>query len=131
MLREFFSDAMLKFVGMVAVAVFDDCCAVVRFGIFFSFTHKQAFVEFVKDNEFSLVLGEYLLDPDLARRDEGVDAIMATLGILDQKEVAYEFSVNDPHTHCVIAVLRESSFPDAREKSFLVALELREFGCKR
>ena len=130
MLREFFADAILECFGMVTVAVFDDRCAVVRFGIFFSFPHKQAFVEFVEDNKFTLGLGEHFLDPDLAGRDEGVDAIMATLCILDQKEVAHEFSVNDPHTHCIVAVLRKICFADAREEGFLVALELREFGSK-
>lgn len=101
---EFFLDARRKFLRMVAEAVFDDGCAVVRFRIFFPFSHEESFMELMKKDEWTFFFGEGFLDPDFPLGNPGVDTVVTAGVVFEENEVANEFSVDDPNSKLIGAI---------------------------
>ena len=101
---EFFLDARLKFLRMVAEAVFDDGCAVVRFRIFFPFSHEESFMELMKKDEWTFFFGEGFLDPDFPLGNPGVDTVVTAGVVFEENEITNEFSVDDPNSELIGAI---------------------------
>ncbi len=113
---------------MIPEAIFDDCGAVMRFGVLFSLAHEESLVEFVKENELPLFFGKNLLDPYFFFGDPGVDAVVSAHIVLEEYEVSNHFSVDDPYGKLVGMIGEEGCPTDFFSERLPMKPQLSKFG---